>query len=274
MNCATTSTTAFDRETTLDLIEFSQDLPSLPERFVRIQEIIRNPRSNADDLAEVIRTDQATSAMILKFANSPAYNPTATPVASLPQAIARLGSRETANVASAMSLMYGMILPTGMNNIRMFWGHAFAVAIVSEHISRMLNPADPGPGHQTAYMTGLLHDIGRAILGMRVDLAYFERETGHLHGEDLIAAERTCYGIDHAEAGMHLLRQWRFPETLYLAVGEHHAENPSHLPGRICRTANRYVREHMPAHTAFDNIPEFLKQKLAEVPPEHSPGDL
>ncbi len=259
---------AFDRETTIDLLEFSQDLPSLPDRFVKIQEVIQDPHSDADDLAAIIRTDQATSVMVLKFANSPAYNPTHTSIADLQQAIARLGSRETANIASAMSLMYGMILPTGMSNIRSFWGHAFSVAIVCEHLSRTIDPNEQHNKHQTAYMAGLLHDIGRAVLGMRVDLAYFERATGHLHGQDLITTEAAYYGIDHAEAGMRLLRLWGFPDDLCQAIGEHHADTPQHLLGKICHCADQYVRKYIPARTPFDSIPVLLKQTLTDQPPE------
>jgi len=65
----------FDRNSTLELLRFSDDLPSLPDRFVKIQNVAQDPDSGAEDLAEVIRSDQATTAMILKFANSPAYNP-------------------------------------------------------------------------------------------------------------------------------------------------------------------------------------------------------
>lgn len=264
----TSNDSPFDRESSIELLEFARDVPSLPDRFVKIQEVINNPASDADDLAAIIRTDQATSAMVLKFANSPAYNPTNTPIADLQQAIARLGSRETANIASAMSLMYGMILPTGMSNIRIFWGHAFAVAIVAESIARMTDPGESRFAHQTAYMTGLLHDIGRAILGMRVDLSYFERETGQLHGDRLVAAETAYYGLDHAEAGERLLRLWRFPVELCTAIGEHHAEQPNSLLGRICRTADLYVHAHVPERTPFDAIPDVLKEKLADEPPE------
>jgi len=267
MNSAS-SNPAFDREATLALLEFASDLPSLPDRFVKIQEVIEDPHSDADDLADIIRTDQATSVMVLKFANSPAYNPTHTPIVELQQAIARLGSRETANIASAMSLMYGMILPTGMSNIRAFWGHAFAVAIICEQMSRIIDPAEKKHTHQMAYMTGLLHDIGRAALGMRVDLAYFERDTGHLNGDPLIDAELAYYGVDHGEAGMHLLKLWNLPDDLCLAVGEHHATTTHLQLGSFCRAADQYVHQHMPPRTPFDSIPVLLKEILAAHPIE------
>ncbi|WP_018294178.1 HDOD domain-containing protein [Mariprofundus ferrooxydans] len=255
----------FDRESTLELLKFSDDLPSLPDRFVRIQQVIQDPESGADDLARIIRSDQATTAMILKFANSPAYNPTHTPIGELSKAIARIGSRETAHIATTMSLMYGMILPTGMANIRSFWAHAFGVATVCEHLARLVHPAEQ-QCHERAFMTGLLHDIGRAAFGMRVDFSYFERESGHMHGEPLIRFEEAYYGVNHAEAGMQLLRLWLFPDDIFTAVGEHHNPDCPHFLARICYQANAFCNDHVPEHTGIEALPATIAQALADHP--------
>jgi len=264
------TTSGFDRSSTLELLKFSEDLPSLPDRFVKIQNIAQDPDSGADDLAKVIRCDQATTAMILKFANSLAYNPTRTPIGELSQAIARLGSRETVHIATAMSLMYGMILPTGMANIRVFWAHAFAVALVAEHFARGVDPAEQHCRHERAFMAGLLHDIGRAALGMRVDFSYFEHETGHLHEGALIQAEEDYYGVNHAEAGMLLLRLWKFPDDLCQAVADHHNPDSSLFLSRLCYLANQFVEEHLPERTPFDMINETLTQSFSDTPPDLS----
>ncbi len=260
----------FDRQSTLELLTFSEDLPSLPDRFVKIQNVAQDPDSDADDLARVIRSDQATTAMILKFANSPAYNPSHSPIGELSQAIARLGSRETVHIATSMSLMYGMILPTGMANIRMFWGHAFAVALVAEHVARRVDPAEKHGSHERAFMAGLLHDIGRAALGMRVDFSYFEHATGHLHGQALMQAEADYYGVNHAEAGMLLLQRWLFPDDLCQAVAEHHNADSTRFLSRLCYLANQFANEHVPEQTAFDAVAETLTAALSEHTPELS----
>lgn len=260
----------FDRNSTLELLKFSEDLPSLPDRFVKIQNIAQNPDSDADDLARVIRSDQATTAMILKFANSPAYNPTGTPIGELSQAIARLGSRETVHISTAMSLMYGMILPTGMANIRVFWGHAFGVALAAEHLARSIDPAEQHCSHERAFMAGLLHDIGRAALGMRVDFSYFEHETGHLHDDALIQAEDDYYGVNHAEAGAQLLRLWLFPDDICQAVADHHDAESKLFLARLSYLANKFINEHLPERTSFDAISETVVQAIADNPPDLS----
>jgi len=260
----------FDRSSTLELLAFSEDLPSLPDRFVKIQNIAQDPDSGASDLADVIRSDQATTAMLIKFANSPQYNPTGSPIGELSKAIARLGSRETIQIATAMSLMYGMILPTGMANIRVFWSHAFAVALAAERLAKLYDPAEQHCSHERVFMAGLLHDIGRAALGMRVDFAYFEHETGCLHEDALIQKEEEYYGVNHAEAGARLLQLWLFPDDLCQAVAEHHNADSGFYLARVCYLANQYANEHVPERTAFDTVAETLTEVFADYPPDIS----
>jgi len=260
----------FDRQATLELLQFSDDLPSLPDRFVKIQTIIQDPNSNAHDLAQIIRSDQATTAMILKFANSPAYNPSGTAISELSKAIARLGNKECVHIATAMSLMYGMILPTGMANIRVFWAHAFAVALIAEKIAKTTDPSQQRGSHENAFMAGLMHDIGRAALGMRVDFAYFERETGHLHETQLIQAEEAYYGVNHAEAGMLLMRLWQLPKDLCQAVGEHHLADSSLFLAQVCYLANQFCNENLPERTAFEDISDIILEEFANNPPDTS----
>ncbi len=260
-------TPGFDRATTLELLALTDDLPSLPEYFVRIQRVIQDPRAGASDLAAIIRTDQATSAMVLKFANSSAFNPTGAPILSLEKAIARLGTRETAHIAQTMALMYGLILPTGMSNVRVFWAHAFAVALACERIARAIDPDEKRTRHEQVFMAGLLHDIGRAALGLRVDICYFERKTGHLHGEALIALEKEYYGVDHAEAGERLLRHWRLPDELCVAIGEHHHAAPRLLASRIIARADAFVHACLPETTPFDDLHTAIEERWQEQPP-------
>jgi len=258
----------FDRVSTLELLAFSEDLPSLPDRFIKIQKIAQDPNSSADDLAEVIRSDQATTVMILKFANSSAYNPSGISIGELSKAIARLGSKETVHIATAMSLMYGIILPTGMANIRSFWSHAYAVGLVCEKLVHQIDPTGKTYGHERAFMVGLLHDIGRAALGMRVDFSYFERELGHLHSGALIRAEEALYGVNHAEAGQQLLSQWLFPDDLCQVVAEHHNPNSDLLLARVCNIANLFVVENLSARLSFDSIYDEVEKALNNNPPD------
>jgi len=250
----------FDRESTLQFIGITKDLPSLPDRYARIQEVINDSTSSAMDLARIIGTDQATSAMVLKFANSPMHNPMHQKIGTLSMAIARLGTRETGHIAMTMSLLHGFAIPAGMAQIRTFWAHAFAVALLSQHMAGLL-----GMDEGELFVAGLLHDIGRAILGIRIDMAYFEGELGLLSGDQLVAAERQAYGVDHAEAGSEILRLWNFPDSIREPVASHHNEDTDSVPGKIIGLASIEAHERLPYASGIDHVEQPLMENPERI---------
>jgi len=250
----------YDRESTLQLIGITEDIPSLPDRYARIQEVIDDPDSGAADLARIVGTDQATTAMVLKFANSPMHNPMHQKIGTLPMAIARLGTRETGHIAMTMALLYGFAIPMGMTQIRAFWTHAFAVALLSQPMANLLDINE-----DEMFVAGLLHDIGRAILGIRVDLEYFEGEMGRLSGGKLVTAERQAYGIDHAEAGAEILRLWNFPDNIRDPIANHHNDDTDSLPGKILRLADAEAHKRFPYTTDMTCIEKTLMEKPERI---------
>lgn len=255
----------FDRESTLELIGHINDVPTLPDRFLRIQRVIEDPASGVADLIETIYTDQATCTMILKAANSAARNPHGRTISTLSQAISLLGRKEVGYISLSMSLMYGFALPMGMAHVRAFWVHAFGTAQIAEFLARRIDPGGTRINDKVAFMAGLLHDIGRAVIGLRVDLSYFESELIQLHGDELIAAEQESYGVDHAKVGALTLELWNFPSELVDAVAEHHqADNVNIIP-RMVRAACRLAHEHIPIVMQIEAVPAFLQTMLPEA---------
>ncbi len=250
----------FDRNSTLELIGIAQDVPTLPDRYARIREVLENPDSSASDMARVVGKDQASSAMVLKFANSPAHNPMGQSMTSLPMAIARLGTRATGHIAMTMSLLYGFAIPAGMAQIRTFWAHAFAVALLSRRMAGLL-----GVNEEEMFIAGLLHDIGRAILGIRVDMGYFEGKLGRLSGDELIAAERQTYGVDHAEAGDEILRLWNFPDSIRRPVASHHHADAPSIAEKIVRLADIEAYKHLPHAIDIDHVEQTLMERGGDI---------
>lgn len=253
----------YSREDSITLIEMMEDIPTLPDSFIRIKKLIGNEGASAADLAKAIRTDHAVSACVLKVANSAYYNSMGLPVATLTQAVARLGFMEASHIIMASSLLYGFTLPLGMNYIRALWAHAFAVGVLCERLAKRHHQDS-----EELFMAGLLHDIGRAIIGIRLDLTYFESNMASMHAESLVDEEVKKYGIDHAEAGALLLHHWDFPEALQRTVAEHHKHESTFLPARICALADGEANRRFPFGSSIDQISAMLAEDSLEDLPE------
>jgi len=247
---------SYSREDTLVLLRRVDDIPTLPNHFFRIREVIEDGRSDSKGLAQVIGADQATAAMVLKVANSFQFSPEGKPIGSLERAIARIGFKETAHIAMMMSLFYGLALRGSMRNIQQFWVHAYTVAVLSKQLAEAL-----GLDAEEMFMAGLLHDIGRAMLGIRIDMFYFESELGRLSGDFLIERELAHFGLDHAAAGAETMALWHFPPLIIQAVKEHHAPDSCFMPARLVSLANREAHKHLPDIQDVEQVQPILSEK-------------
>ena len=246
------------QQSTIDTLKSVDSLPTLPDLFLHIQAVLNNPESTLQDLTQAIERDQVITAAIVKVANSSYYNPLGKPASSLSFAISRLGRAETSSIALSMALLYGFSMPTGIANMRRFWAHAFAVGQICRKITTHL----PEQGHSGAdqlFLSGLLHDIGRAILGIRIDPQYFEQSFANLHGEELIQAEQKAYGINHAEVGAIVLQQWGFPSEIYQRIHEHHDKQNKTLDGKILSLADNITHQHLTSVPSIEEVESILR---------------
>lgn len=106
------------------------------------------------------------------------------------------------------------------------WDHLMGVAVVSRRLGKALHSKIPS----FTLTAGLLHDIGKVVLG-----TFGEVDPGpvlEVAGEQQIGtvtAEQRILGIDQAEVGARLLESWKLPAYLADVVRWHHepAKDPS-----------------------------------------------
>ncbi len=251
---------SFTRSETLELMCRSEHVPTLSGRFFKIKEVVNDSEADSHDLAAIIATDQATSSLVLRLANSVHYNPAATPVRKLSLAIARLGFRETGNIARSVALFSEFSVQLGYNNCRVLWAHAYAVAEMCKMIAE---PFDLDP--EEMFMLGLLHDIGTAVLGLRVDLSFFASNMGVLSGDALVEAEQKNFGLDHTDAGGEMLRLWGFPAEMVRSVSEHHDSTTKILAARIVLLADDEATVRFPYVNSIEKVHAILQEKHDEI---------
>ncbi|MDQ6974110.1 MAG: HDOD domain-containing protein [Mariprofundaceae bacterium] len=230
-----------NRKHSLALIYEPHELLILPERFLKIHRLLSQTHASARALARIIETDIMISASVLKVANSSAYNPMNKPLASLSKAIARLGLATSAQISMSMSLFQDIRLPIALQHLRHFWTHSF---LVSQLCLRMAEQLHPNVNYDTddLLMAGLFHDIGCILIALHIDPIYFERDFLECHGAELCELEQQVYGLNHAEVGEIMLKQWGMPTSLIEIVANHHHPN-NHVIATICSCADQFTHE-------------------------------
>ena len=183
-------------------------LPSFPKAFQEISSCLKQPSATVTEAARIIGRDVAMTANIMKLVNS-AFFGARRHVSSVDRAVAFLGL----DTLTALVLGHGLFQSGGSNATEALWTHSLRTAIAARAIA--LHERLPAPRVDEAFLTGMLHDVGRVVFATRLS------ETD---GSDLSASADTKMQVDkhHAEVGAYLLGLWGFPSHIVAAVALHH----------------------------------------------------
>ncbi len=204
-------------------------LPELPSIAFELNDILSNPLSTADNLAQVVSKSPSLAAALLKIVNSPFYG-FASRIDNISRAITIIGTKEISSLALVLcTLTVFKGIPEYILDMKSFLRHSFACGLVS----RMLSAQKNIPKTEQLFAAGLLHDLGRVLV-----YQYFPEQATSLlnqcirHGSVLYLEEKTLLGCMHTDISRILLQKWRFPPILEDNIFHHHspmeAENPIH----------------------------------------------
>ena len=196
------------------------EMPAMPAASIDLIAVIHDPDVTVDQLVGVMEHDQGLTANILRWANS-VYFGGRHEVYSVRNAIVRLGLDQMklvviASIAAPMvrQQIEGYDLPPNS-----LLEHSIVAAIGTREIAEELGIEAPS----YAFTAGLLHDIGKIVLGtfVKVESKPMMRM---VQEEDITfdEAERRILGIDHAEVGALLLEGWKIPQSIVDVVRWHH----------------------------------------------------
>lgn len=204
----------------IKLVEKLRELPTLPTIYAAFCEAAYDENSNSKKFAELIMPDQATSAKILKIANS-AFFGFVNKIESIPHAITLLGLNEIRNILIAMEIID--FFNTKRNVVYFkpvhFWRHSIATGIMSRLIAEKMKVKKM----ESYFLSGILHDIGKLFLfkyeehdfELCLKLAMETKKSLHLIEKEII-------GIDHTTIGLLIAKKWNLPESIYASIQYHH----------------------------------------------------
>lgn len=249
-----------------DVDEF-HELPALPATAAQIIELAADPRASARQLARIIEQDPALSAQVLRYANSSLYG-YAGKINNLQAAIARvLGFEYVMNLALGFSIGKALRVPKdGPFGMDAFWQHSVCCARLVEVLSQHLRPAQRPP-RGTAYLGGLLQNLGRLVLGHTFQPEFFLLNRFAEANPEMPSCEleRQVLGVTHDQIGAWLMEAWNLPRELVIAVRYHHDEGywEQHaVYPQLVLIANRALALHGIGEADRQGIPSFSLQLL------------
>ncbi len=190
---------------------------SFPRIAVRILRLFEDDSLSTYQLSKAISLDPILAAYILKISNSAFYG-FKTKIKNLSDAIALIGFEEVKKIVVMVSMKNAFSVSDEFD--RILWEHSLAVAVAASEFNGRLKITNDG----SAYLMGLLHDIGKVVFKKTKELNYADDVLRKAYESNISAKtiEEEEYGYNHADVGAYLLETWNFDQDIVDAVGFHH----------------------------------------------------
>lgn len=207
-----TGTSDLSRVFARQIAERKIELPPLPATAAEVMSLCQQETTDAAKLSAVIHRDQTIASNVLRVANSAAYTGQV-PCSSLQQAVSRLGLQLITEIAMAVSVRGRMFAnPKCAEMLAGLWKHSVLTGFYTKEIARLRRR-----NVEIAFLCGLLHDVGKAVLLNNVDKVVGRAEMALPVPLVLEAVEH-----QHVAAGLLLGKEWKLPDQIVEAVQFHH----------------------------------------------------
>lgn len=215
-------------------------LPVLPDAATRAVQLIKDPNSTARQVAAAIERDPLLTAQILRAASSAAYGGVA--VHSLEQAVTRIGMQRLRGlVMSAVAFgLFDSSDPRIRDMTKGLWEHSIAVGILARDLVSLAGEGDP----EEAYLGGLLHDVGKQLVGGFLLAA--EKQIKQMKNRRWIEPEVWLATVQatHRKAAVALAEKWKLADAVVACIrdcDEYDSEDRMGIANFI-RLANAVVK--------------------------------
>lgn len=194
-------------------------LPVFHPVALKLQRMLASNDFTVYEVADVATEDQALASQMLKVANAPLYAGR-TKVATLKEAITRLGAQQIINIAFAASQAsaHATHNPHLASYLEALWLHSHAAAVGARWLSCACGLAAMA---DQLYLAALLHDVGKLYVLKAIENLFQNGELKALPDRQVLL---DTFAAMHVEQGYQLLKRWDFPDLYCEVVRDHHLD--------------------------------------------------
>lgn len=243
------------------------EIPTFSPILGKVEQLSREMNTSPRDLIKVVMLDPVLTGKVIKLVNSSFYG-LGQQVRSLSQAVLLLGINTVKNLAISTA-MISTLFTRGKGsplNPEAFWKHCLGTAVWCKFLAKSLMV--PPDDHETFFVAGLIHDIGKILL-IKTNPARYEKvlsESRRL-GVALTFAELSHFGCDHTHVGGLLARKWKLNDTMADVIERHHCgpENRDGITRSLVTVSNNLCKQELIGDSGNSVIEEMAGDLSAQI---------
>jgi HD-like signal output (HDOD) protein len=188
------------------------DFPAPPTSLVKLSTLLSNDEVNMAEMAQLIETDMALAAAVMKTVSSPLYGLRGR-AQSLKQAVTFLGTREIAATVYQLSLQAAF---PAVAELRPVWERAAVRGILMGRLAQELYL-----DAWCAHTAGMFQECGKAVLFKLAPDAYRTLLAKATSDIELVQLETQAFGTRFDHLGAKLCESWHLDPGAVACVRHH-----------------------------------------------------
>ncbi len=189
-------------------------LPAMPTVPQRCLDILRDPDFNVRKLVKELEAEPMLALLVVRAANTATYGRGGSSQA-LDQAVVRIGARQLKTLITeyAVNELFESSNRQLKEANRKVWEHSVVVALLARDIAALVGNIEP----DTCYLAGLLHDVGKPVLGallLEVDRKLGRATPGWID----ISGWHQVIESSHRKIGVAVATEWKLPDAITSAI--------------------------------------------------------
>jgi len=209
-------------------------LPPMPAVATKCMSILRDPDYSLAQLSPILEQDPMLVAQIIKGASSAAMGSKPQQM-NISQAVSRLGAKNLKAflVDASAKTVFASKDKRIREVTRDMWSHSVATGMLARDVAVIGGQADG----ESAYMSGVLHDIGKPVVAAMMLEA--ERTFSRRGRSEFISVDEFIFTINkvHRKVGVAIAKAWSLPEEIAVTIrdcSEYNAGNRSAVSNFVC----------------------------------------
>lgn len=201
-----------------EIVAWVGDLPPMPHVASRAIQLVEDPNVTAPELTELLSSDTALAARVLKIANSAMFS-RQREITTLNQAIMVIGFKALKGIIVAATLRQ---MNKGFGKLeKLIWENSMSTAMIATSVCKKLKKRYV----EEIFLLGLLHSLGQIVLMANKETSadYLKvLQTVKDKGVDYVEAEEEVLGFAHPLIGALVAKKWNFSADTCQVILHYH----------------------------------------------------